>query len=321
MRDPEGLWTASSEPVPSGSYRYLMDVDGIPTVDPINTSVSESNSMVWSLVVVRESDAEREAGRTSRGSVSSVCYYSSTLRRDRRMHVYTPAGYGLHLTKYPVLYLLHGSGDSDNTWSSVGRANFILDAMISSKQSTPMVVVMPAGHLSRGEDSMPSPKEKEKFTEDFGKDIMPYINRNYRVFPDRAHTALSGVSMGGEQAINLLMSYPASFAYAGIWSAGIFERSQSSSLDRERVVAIDPIWIQRNASMLENKNLKRGLKLFSFQIGADDGLISIARATVSMFRAHGFNAVLTESSGGHSWYNWRAYLANFLPQIFASKGS
>ena len=119
-------------PVPAGAYRYSFMIDGVATIDPRNPSTSESNNNSWSLVYVPGSDAF-DTRNVPHGSVAEVHYYSTALKAFRRMHVYTPPGYETNSKKYPVFYLLHGAGDSDDSWSTVGRAGFILDNLIAAE--------------------------------------------------------------------------------------------------------------------------------------------------------------------------------------------
>jgi enterochelin esterase family protein len=141
-----GVWEfTTASPVPPGAFRYAIMVDGVRTLDPVNTRTSESNTAMWSLFFV-PGIALEEVRDVPHGAVAEVFYASSVLKTTRRMHVYTPPGYEAGSQKYPVFYLLHGAGDTDDAWTSVGRAGFILDNLIAAKQAVPMVVVMPAGH-------------------------------------------------------------------------------------------------------------------------------------------------------------------------------
>src|SRR5262245_11861446 len=139
-----GVWELTIGPVDAGTYRYLFNVDGVLTADSRNQSVSESNGNAWSVVHVPGSDF-MDTADVPHGAVARITYKSSALGQNRRMHVYTPPGYEAGTEKYPVLYLLHGAGDSDDSWTSVGRANFILDNLIAAKKARPMIVVMPGG--------------------------------------------------------------------------------------------------------------------------------------------------------------------------------
>ena len=129
-----GVWSTTVGPVESGAYRYNFNVDGVATIDPRSPSISESNANVWSLVYVPGADF-MDAKNVPHGSVASVNYFSTALNAWRRLHVYTPPGYETNGEKYPVFYLLHGAGDNDHSWTSVGRANFILDNLIAAKKA------------------------------------------------------------------------------------------------------------------------------------------------------------------------------------------
>ena len=140
-----GVWEATFGPVPPGAYRYNFNVDDLAVIDPRNPATSEANANTWSLVYVPGSEIS-DVASVPHGAVAQVTYYSTTLKRFRRMHVYTPPGYEKGEGKYPVFYLLHGAFDCDASWSTVGRAGFILDNLIAAGKAKPMIVAMPAGH-------------------------------------------------------------------------------------------------------------------------------------------------------------------------------
>jgi enterochelin esterase family protein len=319
-KDEQGVWVGTAGPVPPGSYRYLFNVDGVPTVDPRNPAVSESNSYVSSLLTVPGAMFEDDRNDVPHGAVATVFYDSAPLGRQRRMHIYTPPGYEAGKQRYPVFYLLHGSSDSDASWSSVGRANFILDNLIASKAAVPMIVVMPAGHTAGDYDDEPAADGTPRpngFAEDFIDAVMPYVEKHYRVLPDRNHTALAGLSMGGGQTINIAVTNPARFGYVGVWSAGVFDLSHQPGVKPSwPPVSVAPEWIAAHQAGLNDDRDKRGLKLLWFAAGADDSLLPIARATERMFEEYGFNPVFVQSTGGHSWTNWRDYLNEFAPKLF-----
>ena len=144
-KNADGVWEATVGPLAPGAYRYTFRLAGVSVVDPRNPAASESVGNTWSLVDVPGSETF-DTRNVPHGAIASVTYYSTALGRFRRMHVYTPPGYEGGSAKYPVFYLLHGSGDSDDSWSTAGRAGFILDNLIADKKVVPMVIVMPAGH-------------------------------------------------------------------------------------------------------------------------------------------------------------------------------
>jgi enterochelin esterase family protein len=305
-----GIWEITIGPVEPGAYRYNFSLDGVPVIDPRNPSTSESAGNTWSLVVVPGSDF-MDARDLPRGAVAAITYYSKSLKRFRRMHVYTPPGYELGQGQFPVFYLLHGAGDCDDSWTSVGRAGFILDNLIAVGKAKPMVVVMPAGHAGPFRSSGSRPAVDE-FTQDFMNDIMPYIEKNYRVFTDRPHRAVAGLSMGGMQTLNIGIANLDKFAYLGVFSSGIFTMGgRGGSPDSNA-----PTWEQQNQANLDNADLKKELKLVWFATGKDDFLIQTSRSTVDMLKKHGFEVVFKETAGAHTWINWRDYLHEFAPQLF-----
>jgi len=139
------IWEVTVGPIDPGAYRYEFNLDGVPVIDHQNPATSGSRNHVWSLVIVPGSDF-MDTRQVPHGVVAAVTYYSKSLQCFRRLHIYTPPGYETGKGKFPVFYLLHGSGDCDEAWTSVGRAGFILDNLIAAGKAKPMVVVMPAGH-------------------------------------------------------------------------------------------------------------------------------------------------------------------------------
>jgi enterochelin esterase-like enzyme len=302
-----GVWEMTVGPVDPGTYRYVFNVDGVPTADPRNQAVSESNGNVWSVVHVPGADF-MDTADVPHGTVARAYYHSSALGKDRRMHVYTPPGYEAGSDKYPVLYLLHGAGDSDDSWTSVGRANFILDNLIAAKKAKPMIVVMPAGHTGPFSFTMPTTPAKDdpvgsgKFEDDFLKDIVPYVEKNYRVLTDRSDRAIAGLSMGGAQTLNLAVTRPKDFGYVGVFSSGV-------------VFGKTADWESDHKEGLDD-DAKKGLKLLWFATGSDDFLMPRTKETVELFKKHGFDPVFKETTGGHTWINWQKYLDEFAPQLF-----
>jgi enterochelin esterase family protein len=310
VKGEKGVWEATLGPVDPGTYRYVFVVNGVAVMDPRNPSISESNTNAWSMVHVPGADF-MDTKNVPHGAVASVNYYSTALGRARRMHIYTPPGYEAEAggsKKYPVFYLLHGAGDCDEAWTSVGRAGFILDNLIADKKAVPMIVVMTAGHTSAaaftGRPPEPGEVRRDEFQEDFVTDVMPYVEKNYRVLTDRGHRAIAGLSMGGSQTLNLAFTHLDKFAYVSVFSSGILGAASADA------------WEKDHLAMLDNASLKKGLKLLTFNTGSDDFLLATSKSTVELLKKHGFDAVFKESTGGHTWINWRNYLNEFAPQLF-----
>ena len=308
-----GVWEVTIGPINPGAYRYNFNMDGVSVIDPRNPATSESNNNTWSLVNVPGADW-MDTKEVPHGAVASVTYYSTALKRFRRLHVYTPPGYELGKGKFPVFYLLHGASDSDDSWTSVGRAGFILDNLIAAKKAKPMLIVMPAGHAGAFRMGGPRPAVDE-FAQDFLDNIMPLIEKNYRVYTDRKSRALAGLSMGGGQTLNIGVPNLEKFAHLGVYSSGVFGITGGGRGGSTNAPA-GPSFEEQHRAKLDDAKLKKGLRLFWFATGKDDFLIATSRATVEMFKKHGFEVVYKETEGSHTWINWREYLNEFAPQLF-----
>ena len=326
----EGVWEATTNPIPAGAYRYVFVVDGVTVADSRNPAISQTNTTIYSLAVVPGSDVF-DTKNVPHGAVASVHYNSTSLGGIRRMHVYTPPGYESGRDKYPVFYLLHGAGDVDDSWSSVGRAGFILDNLIASGKAKPMIVVMPAGHVNgagkalgapapAAAPTVPQPGQPDLFVQDFVTDLMPYVEKNYRVMTDRQNRAIAGLSMGGGQTLNIAIPRLDKFAYIGVFSSGILGGGRGAAPGGAAPATPAPpfgeAWEKANLAALDNTATKRGLRLFWFSTGKEDGLITTTKNTVELLKKHGFTPVFIESEGAHTWLNWRDYLAIFAPQLF-----
>lgn len=300
-KNADGVWevTLTLEP---GAYRYNFNVDGVRVLDPNSPRISESNENAHSWLHV-DGSPWMDANNVPHGAVAEVSYDSSVLGRTRRMHVYTPPGFGTGGAQYPVFYLLHGAMDSDDSWSTVGRAGFILDNLIASGAAIPMIVVMPHGHtgpFAMGVNDLPL----ADFAAEFNSDIKPYIEGHYPVLTDRANTAIAGLSMGGAQTLDIAFGNLAAYGYIGVYSSGVFGVTDSKA------------WEEAHLAALDDAALKNGLEVVWFATGTEDFLIETTRATVGMIEKHGFDVNYTESRGGHTWINWREYLHTFAPLLF-----
>jgi enterochelin esterase family protein len=308
----EGVWDLTVGPLAPGSYRYNFNVDGVSVIDPRNPSTSESNENTWSLVHVPGADF-MDTKQVPHGAVAAVTYYSTALKRFRRMHVYTPPGYETSTQRYPVFYLLHGAMDCDDSWWTVGRAGFVLDNLVAAGNAKPMIVVMPAGHTGPFNFNPGAPRPAvDEFSADFKGDVVPYVEKTYRVHTDRQSRAIAGLSMGGAQTLGIAIADLDKYAYFGVFSSGVFGITGRGPMP----MPPGPSFEEQNAKTLDDPALKRDLKLVWFATGKDDFLIETSRATVAMLKKHGFDVVYKESAGAHTWTNWREYLNEFAPLLF-----
>src|SRR3954451_6705294 len=227
-KDEQGIWSRTVGPLTPDFYSYKFNVDGVRTVDPKNAMIKPGLNSLDSLFLVPGDEAEFEMTKdVPHGEVRAVWYRSGTLNMPRRMHVYTPPGYEGSGETYPVFYLLHGGGDEDTGWSTIGRAGFILDNLIAARKAVPMVVVMPNGSLPPPKDmpARPAPGEapspefraametmQDRFTDELLKEVIPAVEKTYRVKTGRENRALAGLSMGGGQTLRVLVTHPEDFA-------------------------------------------------------------------------------------------------------------
>jgi enterochelin esterase-like enzyme len=303
----DGVWSLAVPGVAPGTYRYTFRTGGADIVDPRNTEATRSQTRVQSLLHVPGIATEDEQP-VPHGAVAVVHYRSPVFPAPRRMHVYTPPGYAPDKGPYPVLYLLHGGGDSDENWSTVGRAGFILDNLVAAGKARPMIVVMPAGHAPAADGSiagamtaMSADAHNDPFTRDLVETIIPYVETHYAASPRARDRAIAGLSMGGVQAGNIALAYVDKFPWVGIFSSGWFPEMRP---DVER---------------LHGKDMDRAAKmerLLWVGYGKTDIARDNSKAMLKMFAAHGMRYQELETEGGHTYANWRLYLARFAPLLF-----
>jgi len=307
VKDDQGVWSITVGPLTPDVYRYSFSVDGVKVVDPKNPGVTEGITNPDSIFEVPGKETEFEdLEPVPHGDLRIVWYPSSSLGTIRRMHIYTPPGYEGSGRRYPVLYLLHGGGDNDTGWYTIGRANFILDNLLAQGKAKPMVVVMPFGHtvgINMNDIAASITRNTAGFTDDLLKDIIPYVEKNFRVETGKDGRALAGLSMGGMETLSVGLSNLDKFSYLGVFSAGIFPWDQ----DFEK----------RYQQVLESPETNTRLKLFWIACGAQDSLAYPGtKKLVDLLSQHGIKYELRESDGGHTFMNWRHYLAEFAPKLF-----
>ncbi len=305
-KDEVGLWSVTTtRPVPADTYRFNFQVDGARVPNPQGTTWSEERVGINSTFEVTGPEGAFQTYNQAvpHGTVSEIEYWSTTLGAKRRAHVYTPPGYMNGTTKYPVLYLVHGAGDSDDSWTSIGHAHYILDNLIASGKAKPTIIVMPFGHTPDrpGEDMLAN----DDFGSDLLKDLMPKIENSFRTLNDADHRAMAGLSMGGAHTIRYGLTHPELFHSIGIFSMGLGIQGN--------VKQVTDFEVANDAAL---KRSAKELKLLYFAMGKDDFLYDSAAPTRGVFAKYGISHIYNESAGGHSWVNWRRYLADFAPRLF-----
>jgi enterochelin esterase-like enzyme len=302
-RDAQGLWSVTT-PVPAApdTYRFAFNVDGAPLPDPQGTTFSLTRVGQFSTFEVPGTEGAFQAydRAVPHGVVSVIDYWSASLGAVRRAHVYTPPGYMRDSRHYPVLYLVHGAGDSDDSWTSIGHAQYILDNLIAAGRAKPMIVVMPFGHTPdrKGANMMAN----ADFAQDFLQDLIPFVDANFRTFKTPSARAMAGLSMGGAHTLQYGLTHPDVFRYIGIFSMGL--------MTAEQVVAYEAA----NAQALAQSG--KSMKLVYYAIGNKDFLYASVAPTRAMMDKYGIRYVYHESDGGHTWINWRRYFADFAPRLF-----
>ena len=306
-RDSLGRWSGTTTaPIPAGTYRYNFQVNGARVPDPMATRFSEERTGINSLLEVPgpTGDVQTYNPAVAHGAVSEVEYWSQSLGVKRRAHVYTPPGYMKDAARYPVLYLVHGAGDSDNSWSTVGHANYVLDNLIATGAARPMIVVMPFGHTPDrpGAAGGAGVLNNQDFGNDLLRDLVPFVESTFRTLDGPANRAMAGLSMGGAHTIRYGLTHPELFGYVGVFSMGLSAGDEVTSYEAQNDAA-----------------LRRGageFKLVYYAIGKDDFLYNRVAPTRALLDKYGIRHTYNESDGGHTWINWRNYLADFAPRLF-----
>ena len=301
----DGIWSLTVGPVPPAIYSYTFQLDGVRVLDPHNTAVKQWRGGNASLVEVRSSDpSPYDLRDVPHGTLHTHYYSSESGGANRRLVVYTPPGYERDTQRtYPVLYLLHGSGDGEMTWTEVGKANLILDNLIAAGEAEPMLVVMPNGHpvpwgpRRRGVRS----GNTEAFRKDLLESAIPLVESLYQARTEREHRAIAGLSMGGGQALHCAAAALGQFAWVGAFSAAAPSSEQDPAM---------------RAFLAGPQRANDRLALLWIAIGRDDFLLDRNTSFKTSLDAAGIEHTYLLTDGGHSWPVWRDYLARLAPLLF-----
>lgn len=303
-RDDKGIWSVTVGPVDPGIYDYSFIVDGEQVIDPSNSELKpERNPDTSTLEITTDKPLFYQWSDVPHGVVRLHGYFSPSLKRLRRLRVYTPPGYDQNpKTRYPVLYLFHGTNDTEATWTEFGRANYILDNLIAEGKAVPMLLVMPDGHADLQDEEGDRPTNFVQFENDLLQSVMPLVDSNYRTRNTPRGRAISGLSLGGMQALEIGINRPDLFAYVGGMSAYV------------------PNADEMIARGLRNQNLNNELKLLWLSIGKNDYLLKEAENFRALLQQHGVRMQWSLTDGAHEWNVWRNYLHDFAPLLFTDDG-
>jgi enterochelin esterase family protein len=307
QKDDQGVWTLTTEPWEPDFYGYTIIADGVGLFDPSNWRRISNFLFVASEVhVPGPSSLPWETDDVPHGIVHHHFYHSAIVGDDRDFYVYTPPGYDPHQKMaYPVLYLLHGYSDDASGWAAVGRANVIMDNLIAQGKAKPMLVVMPLGYgapqiLTRGFASFGQYREQNltKFRDALLTEVVPQVEREYRVSSDRADRAIAGLSMGGSESLFTGLNAVDKFAWIGAFSSGGLSADFNSEFP-----ALD-------------SKINDQLRLLWIACGTEDGLITPNRKFREWLDSKNIHHTNIETPGMHTWMVWRRNLANFAPLLF-----
>ena len=313
----EGVWEYTTpEPLKPELYSYSFIVDGLRMNDPANVYLIRDVSTLTNVFIIGGDRADfYKVNPVPHGPVSRIWYDSPALGLERRMTVYTPAGYETSGKRYPVLYLLHGMGGDEEAWISLGRTAQILDNLIAQGKAKPMIVVMPNGNASQeaapGESSrgmvpptMQLPKTMEGSYEQAFPEIVKFIDKNYRTIKSKSGRAIAGLSMGGFHSLHISKQYPDMFNYIGLFSAAIMPNKEVSSPIYENMEGKLKVQFDKNPA------------LYWIAIGKTDFLYKANEEYRKLLDEKGYKYTYYESDEGHIWKNWRIYLTEFVPMLF-----
>jgi enterochelin esterase family protein len=307
-RDPAGTWSLTVGPLEPNIYIYVFDVDGVIITDPVNPLVKLRARTSASMVEVPGGKLW-EARDVPHGRLTMHTHAATALGGvTRQLFVYTPPAYEKHrAARYPVLYLLHGNNDLAAGWTMAGRAHLILDNLLAEKKVVPMIVVMPWGHAlpfgSRPAAGQPS--NHDLFAEYLMKDVVPLVEGGYRIGAGRRHRALVGLSMGGAQALQIVLAHRDRFGQLGIFGAGLdrkdFEERHGAALARAGDKAPRP-------------------ELVFIGVGKQDAVLPRTKQLAEALTERGFAVTYHETDGGHTYPVWRKLLVETAPLLFQNTG-
>ena len=318
LTEKDGIWEYTTYPLAPELYSYSFIVDGFVTRDPSNVYMIRDVASVMNVFIIGGGRADLyKVNDVPHGTVSKVWYHSPTLGTDRRMTVYTPAGYEKNRKqKYPVFYLLHGAGGDEEAWMDLGRTSQILDNLIAQGKAEPMIVVMTNGNAGEvaapgqcpeGYERIPGMQQRGMMEGSFElhfPDVVKYIEDNYRVYKDKKHRAIAGLSMGGYHSLHISKYYPDMFDYVGLFSAAARFHENSEC----------PVY-QNEKSQIDTQFAKKPA-LYWIAIGNTDFLYDENVKLRQYLDEKGYDYEYMESDEGHIWKNWRIYLTEFVPKLF-----
>ncbi|CAG5068802.1 Endo-1,4-beta-xylanase/feruloyl esterase [Dyadobacter sp. CECT 9623] len=304
-KNADGIWTLTVGPVKPNIYVYRLLIDGVAVVDPANTLTGASNQPGYSNLVVHDNQPSYyDAKPVPHGSVTRHIYHSDVLNGEREMFVYTPPGYDPK-KKYPVLYLLGGSGELANGWELDGKANLIADNLLAESKIVPMIIAMPNNQVLHRNDPKHLEQTYKLFESELRKHIVPYIDSHYSTIKDRKSRAISGLSMGGRHTEAVGFNAIDLFSSFGILSAG--------DLEPEKL----------NPAFFNDPKIKDKVDYLLIGLGSGE-LDFVGKRSAATHEALDKIGVKHDyfigGEGAHDWGTWRLLLHDkLLPNLWKKK--
>ncbi|MBN2591927.1 MAG: esterase family protein [Sedimentisphaerales bacterium] len=299
-KDENGLWSITLGPVKPDIYEYVFNVDGLPVVDPSNSWLKVWLQNSRNLVEIPGNGPMfYEEQQVPHGTLHIHKYQSKSLGVPRQLYLYTPPGYETNQkTRYPALYLFHGFGDTEDAWTGIGRANLIMDNLIAGNKTKPFIIVMPYGHTPSSPPVMRSIGRYEAFEKDMIEDVIPYVQKCYRVSSEQKDRAIAGLSMGGGQSLTIGLGNLDLFGWVGAFSSAIPEQQNLDKL------------------LAGPESINEKLKLLWIGCGRKDFLFEANHKFLERLKAEKIKHTSNITDGAHEWRIWRNYLNELAPLLF-----
>lgn len=320
-KDTGGVWMYTTEKLPSDLYMYSFIVDSVRMLDPVNAFSYRDVGNLFSIFIVNQGNGDYySVNDVPHGNVAGVWYPSPEYKTERRLTIYTPPGYDNNKNKYPVLYLLHGSGGDEEAWVTLGRVPQIMDNLIAERKIKPMIVVMPNGNPSKqaapGEtkENFSYRPTMSQFLPNFADgsyeisfdEIVKFVDSRFRTKAEKSQRAVAGLSMGGFHSLLISANHPDLFDYVGLFSPGT---PSGRMLDSTKSA-------YQNLDGKFTLQKKKAYKLYWIAIGKTDFLYESMQAHRKRLDSLQFPYTYFESERGHIWSNWRNYMLQFTPMLF-----